>query len=381
MPKFESLEPAIDPNNRITFLLDWEVTLKCNLDCSYCVRGLNGGHDNSTKHPPLEQCLDTVDFLFKYADLYMKRKPQGIKYAVLNVYGGEALNHPNIVDILKTIRSKHKPYAQNWHLTVTTTTNALVSKKQLQQIIPYIDEFTCSYHTEATEKQKQQFKQNLLTIKQNEKRVKCVVLLHHEPDFFNDAQGMIDWLTAHNIKQLPRQLDDSSNQKINYDQQQIKWFNNFYKSKTFGQADQISENNEEKVNLSDTGRACCGGRQLCEDQHYKERKFYVLDNKFTDWYCSVNKFFVFVKQVTGDIYVNKDCKMNFEGAVGPIGHLSNTKELLDDLKQKLDTGTLPVIQCKKYKCTCGLCAPKAQDLTTYNKIMEKYEIPNSNLLS
>ena len=73
--------------------------------------------------------------------------------------------------------------------------------------------------------------------------------------------------------------------------------------------------------------------------------------------------------------------MNFEGAVGPIGHLSNTKELLDDLKQKLDTGTLPVIQCKKYKCTCGLCAPKAQDLTTYNKIMEKYEIPNSNLLS
>jgi hypothetical protein len=25
---FETLEPAVDPNNRITFLLDWELTMK-----------------------------------------------------------------------------------------------------------------------------------------------------------------------------------------------------------------------------------------------------------------------------------------------------------------------------------------------------------------
>ena len=192
---------------------------------------------------------------------------------------------------------------------------------------------------------------------------------------------MIEWLSAHDIRHIPRQLDDSSNKRINYDQQQIKWFNKFYQSKTFGQADAIDEVADKKINLSDTGRACCGGRQVCQDQNYKERKFYVLDNKFPDWYCSVNKFFVFVKQVTGEIFVNKDCKMNFEGKVGPIGHLNTSKELLKDLEQKLDTGTLPVIQCKKYKCTCGLCAPKARDLETYNKIMEKYEISNPNLLS
>jgi hypothetical protein len=39
----------------------------------------------------------------------------------------------------------------------------------------------------------------------------------------------------------------------------------------------------------------------------------------------------------------------------------------------------PVIQCAKQRCYCGLCAPKAADLDTYNHIMKKYEIPNSNL--
>jgi hypothetical protein len=54
-----------------------------------------------------------------------------------------------------------------WHLTVTTTTNAIISNKKLKQIIPLIDEFTVSYHTESTEKQKQQFRDNLLTIAQS----------------------------------------------------------------------------------------------------------------------------------------------------------------------------------------------------------------------
>ena len=60
MPSFDVLEPAIDPNNRISFLLDWELTMKCNLDCSYC----GNGHDNSTKHPPLNECLKTLNFMF-----------------------------------------------------------------------------------------------------------------------------------------------------------------------------------------------------------------------------------------------------------------------------------------------------------------------------
>ena len=106
MPAFEVLEPAIDPNNRISFLLDWELTMKCNLDCSYCPPGLYAGHDNSTKHPPKEECIRALEFMFEYADQYMQRKPKGLKYVVLNVYGGESLHHPDIVEILSQIQQK-----------------------------------------------------------------------------------------------------------------------------------------------------------------------------------------------------------------------------------------------------------------------------------
>ena len=109
MNDFDTLEPAIDPNNRITFLLDWELTMKCNLDCDYCPTGIDGGHDNSTKHPPLDQCLDALDFMFEYVDLYMQTKVKGLKHVVLNVYGGESLHHPDIAKILTQARISYQP--------------------------------------------------------------------------------------------------------------------------------------------------------------------------------------------------------------------------------------------------------------------------------
>ncbi len=373
MSAFSVLEPAIDPANRISFLLDWELTMKCNLDCSYCPPGLYGGHDNSTSHPPLDQCLSSIDFMFEYVNMYMSTKPKGLRYVVLNVYGGESLHHPDIVEIFEQIKTKYQSYADQWHLTVTTTTNAIVSDKKLHQILPYIDEFTVSYHAENTAKQKQQFKDNLLTIAGSGKRQKCVVLMHQQPDLFQDAVDTIAWLTQNNIKYLPRQLDgntDSSEKRI-YEQQQVVWFNNLYDSKTFGKSEKILDDSKEQY-LTDIGRACCGGRQTCKDQNFKQRHFYV-QNKFPDWYCSVNNFFLYVKQVNGEVYVNKDCKMNFDGTVGPIGNLDHSHEILYKLRNQLDTDTLPVVQCKKFQCLCGLCAPKAKTLDVYKSIMKKYQ--------
>lgn len=373
--EFSVLEPAVDPNNRISFLLDWELTMKCNLDCSYCGSGLYAGHDNSTKHPPVHECLHALGFMFAYVDLYMSTKPKSLKHVILNVYGGESLHHPDILKILSQVRRQYQPYATLWHLTVTTTTNAIVSDKKLKQIIPYIDEFTVSYHSENTDKQKEQFKQNLLTIQQSGKRQKCVVLMHQAPDLFKDSEKMIDWLNENNIKLLPRQLDGNSGTPDSnrlYDQNQITWFNTLYRSKTFGISHTVLDDSK-KQNLTDIGRACCGGRQLCEDQNYKKRNFYT-ENKFPDWHCSVNHFFLYVKQVNGEVYVNRDCKMNFKGEVGPIGNLNNANEILSSLKKQLQNKSLPIIQCKKHNCWCGLCAPKAKNLQTYHSIMEKYHI-------
>jgi len=350
--------------------LDWELTMKCNLDCTYCGTGLYAGHDNSTRHPPLAECLKTIDFMFEYADIYMLTKPQGIRYVILNVYGGEALHHPDIVKILSVIHERYQPYQDRWHLTITTTTNAIIAPTRLDQIIPLIDEFTVSYHAENTPKQKQQFRDNLLKIKSAGRRQKCVVLMHSEPDRFVEAQEMISWLTLNDIKHLPRQLDHPPEDDFNYNQQQVIWFEGLYKKPL----DHAVMRND-KADLSDTGRACCGGRGLCADQNRRDPQKFVL-NKFPGWYCSVNHFFLYVKQVNGEVYVNKDCKMNYTGTVGPIGNLNNTAPILLQARDP----DKPIIQCAKERCWCGLCAPKADNPDTYQTIMRKYEIPNSNLL-
>jgi pyruvate-formate lyase-activating enzyme len=374
---FHTLEPSIDPKNKITFLLDWELTMKCNLDCSYCDTGLYGGHDNSTKHPPLNDCLASIDFMFRYVDLYMKTKVRGFRYVVLNVYGGESLYHPHIVKILEQVHDKYKKYQSEWNLTVTTTTNAIVSERILEKIIPLIDEFTVSYHTENTPKRKEQFQKNVLTIKQHNKRVKCVVLMHSEEDLFNDANAMIEWLTHHDIRHLPRQLDHATiATQFNYDPKKVVWFKNFYKDNTYKSTQgspELTIDVDRNIDLSDSGRSCCGGHQFSVDQNYKSREFFV-NNKFTDWYCSVNHFFLHIKQVTGEIFTNKDCKMNFSGQVGSIGTLDQSKDLIDYTRQNLENNTLPTIQCKKSSCQCGLCAPKSSDLPTYNTIMKKYQL-------
>jgi len=373
---FNTLEPSIDPKNKITFLLDWELTMKCNLDCSYCASGLYNGHDNSTKHPSLNACLKSIDFMFEYVDLYMKTKIRGIRCVVLNVYGGESLYHPHIVKILEEVHNKYKKYQTEWELTVTTTTNAIVSEKNLEKIIPLIDEFTVSYHTENTPKQKEQFQKNLLTIKQHNKRVKCVVLMHSKTDLFNDANAMIEWLTHHDIRHLPRQLDhDIIETQFNYNPQKVVWFKDFYQSKTYKSTQagpELITDVDDNIDLADSGRACCGGRQFSVDQNYKSREFSV-NNKFTNWYCSVNHFFLYIKQVTGEIFTNKDCKMNFDANVGPIGTLDQSQDLIAYTRQNLENNTLSTIQCKKSKCCCGMCAPKSKDLSTYNNIMKKYQ--------
>lgn len=310
--------------------------------------------------------------MFEYADLYMRYKPKGLRQVVLNVYGGESLHHPDIIAILEQAHARHQAqYQDRWALTVTTTTNAIVSPRLLAKIIPLIDEFTVSYHSENTPKLKQQFKTNLLAIKNAGRRMKCSVLMHNDPVLFNDCEQMVAWCQDNGIRMLPRQLDDHTSQRWNYNEQQIIWFNSVYQSRTHGVADAIPT--DATLNLSDTGRACCGGRQVCQDQQYKERKFYVLDNKFTDWYCSVNWFFLHVKQLQGDVYVNKDCRMRFDGTVGTIGHLSNTAEILNTLREQLETNTMPIIQCRKPTCYCGLCAPKARDLNDYKTIIAKYQ--------
>jgi hypothetical protein len=310
--------------------------------------------------------------MYQYADLYMQKKPKGLRYVILNVYGGESLHHPYIVEILRSCHDQYKKYHGRWQLIVTTTTNAVISQKRLDKIIPYVDEFTASYHSENSVKQKNVFKENILQIKKSGKRIKCIIMMHSDSTFFKDSQDMISWCETNDINYLSKQIDHRHKSQFNYDKQQLAWFQSMYDSKSYQTVFDIKTNlSDEKIDLSDTGRACCGGRQTCQDQNYKQRHFFIK-NKFADWYCSVNEFFLHVKQLNGEIFVNKDCKMNFSGQVAPIGNLKDADTLLENTSNHLKKNTMPVIQCKKTRCLCGLCAPKAKNFDTFNSIMEKY---------
>ena len=373
MPNFKTLEPTTPTP---IFHMDWEVNMKCNLDCSYC-----GSHDNSINHPSFESCLKTVDFLLKYADLYMQYKPQGQRVALLNLFGGEAIYHPNFIEILEEARKKHEQYKDSWQLRIHCITNAVTTEKNWEEILKHIDSFTVSYHTESTAKQQNQTKNNLLALRDSNKWYQCSVMMH--PDHFENNLDMIEFCKSNNINYIPRQLDQTKgNNKFNYKQEQVVWFDTLYKRKSTLQlkSEKLEEAkiSEEKTNMSKIGRACCGGEVFAVDENFDEKVFFVPDNRFENWSCSVNWFFVFIKQVENNIYLNKDCRMTFDGKVGPIGTIDDSDKILKDLENNLKNNELPVIICKKEMCRCGMCAPKAATPELYNKIMTRYTISKSD---
>lgn len=364
-----SIEPAIDPSNRPTFLLDWELTLKCNLDCSYCASGPEGYHWNEASHPPLDECLATIDFMYAYANRYMMLKPKWERAVIINIYGGESIFHPDIEQIISEVRAKHQQYQDAWPLTVTCTTNAVAGPALWSKVSPSIDEFTISFHSEALPKQRQQVFDNILYNKAQGIKQKIVFVMHNDPAKWKISQDAIEFCKQHNIRYLVK-ANDNPDPKWSYSTDQYNYITDFHASKSTKKV--IPIHTAESIQITDVGRSCCGGRKLCTNQDLKSPVSFVPRSGFKDWYCSVNWYFLYVKQHSGEVYVNKDCRMAFDGTVKPIGNISDWKTILVEQDKMLDQEQVPVIQCKKQKCICGYCAPKAQNGKEFAEIMQKH---------
>jgi organic radical activating enzyme len=366
---------ALAPDNVPSFLLDWEVTKKCNLDCSYCTTDIEtGGHNNNTKHPKLEECLKTIEFMYEYVDLYMEHKKPSQRKVILNVYGGESLFHPNIVEILQACRDKYKPYADKWELTITTTTNAVINKNIWEKIISLIDEFTVSYHAEHLPKQAKLFFDNLLRLKELNKRVKVVVMMHADPELWKNSIMAIEFCQTNNIRYLAKPYD---NHDLSYSNEQYDYIKNYWitntNTKNLEESKQRLESigNKDSVISINEGRACCGGRKLALNNSLKSSVTFISRQGFRDWYCSVNWFFLYVQQVTGKVYTNRDCRTSFNSKVEPLGYLENTSEMIDQLEDFLNNKNMPVIRCVKSICLCGYCAPKAENINDFKELISR----------
>ena len=360
MPDFNYIDQT---NSHNSFQVAWESTLKCNLDCSYC----GDGHDNSQDHPSLEDSLRTVDFIVEYLNLYMCSRPDHIRFATLNIQGGESIFHPHILEILEYIKSKKSLY-HNWNLNIGLITNGITSPERWKKIADLVDYFTMSFHSESLVKQQDMFRQNVKYLKDNNKNFQVSVLMH--PKKWQVCLDQIEWCKNHDVKYITRQLDHGwTNFKFNYTPEQSEFLTG---TKQVSMTTKVISFFKNGIDLSSKGRACCGGETLCTD--VDSSTTYIKNNRFKGWTCSVNRFFLYIRQTTGEIFTNKDCRMNLDSEVGVLGYLKNSEALLKDLKQKLETNTLPDIICDKSSCWCGLCAPKAAQPDVYKKIMQKYSI-------
>lgn len=377
MNSIESIGFALDPTNVPSFLLDWELTKLCNLDCSYCITGPEwGSHDNTTKHPPLDKCLESIDFMYNYVDLYMNYKKESQRKVILNVYGGESLFHPDIVQILETCREKYQPFKNKWNLTITCTTNGVVGENHWERIVPLVDEFTMSYHSENLPKQKQQYLNNILYLKEHNKKFKCIVMMHNDPVMFEDSYTVVKFCQDNKINFLAKAIDHYD-EKFTYTKDQFDQLKTFWIKKESNSRNLEYNNRLEaigtscQIQSSAEGRACCGGRKLSLNNDLKSNIGFVPAQGFQDWHCSVNWFFLFVQQLTGNVYTNKDCRTSTTGRVEPLGNLNNYVEILDTLKKQLDNQTLPVIKCVKDICLCGICAPKAKSIVDFKNLIKR----------
>lgn len=357
----KSIGFALDPNNVPAFLLDWELTKNCNLDCTYCPTGIDGGHDNSLEHPSLDQCLQGLDFMYEYVDQYMAHKKASQRKVILNVYGGESVFHPDIVEILRECHERYRFYEDKWNLTVTCTTNAVVGPRRWAEIVPLVDEFTISYHAEALEKQQQQYFDNVLYLKQHSKRFKCIIMMHNDQDLFKKSQQALEFCQKNDIRYVVKPLDNQGTEWT-YTGEQFNKMRTYWMLPTTGDKEPVQAINE--------GRACCGGRLLSLNNDLRSRVSFVPRQGFRDWYCSVNWFFLFLRQADGAVFTNKDCRMSTTNQIEPLGFLSRSDQILDKLKQQL-IGDMPIIRCKKDICRCGYCAPKAQDLEDFLDLIKR----------
>jgi pyruvate-formate lyase-activating enzyme len=384
MSDYYSLEPIItDPTRKPAFYVTWESTLKCNLDCSYC-----GAHDNELPHSSLEDCKKTIDFLIPYIDLYMSKRISDQRHVSMNIFGGESLIHPRIVDILEYFEKKYEPYKDKWTLDLNTVTNAVIKEKIWDRVVDKFNYWTVSYHTESTLEQQTLMRRNILDLKRRNKNFKVSVLMHTE--HWDNAVSMIEWCKENDIPFLPRQIDHPWNHfQYWYTSDQAQWLRNFHStgkisktscgtecgqtsSPTIGQKiNFVKKSVINLVNMNSEGRQCCGGIPLHVDQDYTKTQTHV-NNKFKGWTCGVNYFFVFVKQSTKEIFVNKDCKMDFNGNVAPIGNLDSYQQLLDTTRLQLEKDEPYAITCAKKTCLCGICSPKASTREKFNEIIKKY---------
>jgi len=330
-------------------MVTWDIGRRCNYDCSYCEASR---HNNSSKHRNLDEMISVLEFVNKYTKIYNCDKIN------INFTGGEPTSNPIFFDFIEYAKT-HGNYG------LGLTTNGAFSPKFINTIEKHFDWVTVSYHYEANTKLKTNVLENIKELHKRKIKLSVNVMMH--VDYWDEAVNVCDQLKELGIKFNPRPIGDGGvtvkgwfvdtngdmrRTSHEYSPEQQQWYFNFMGLPADSGSTKQGEN---------LGRNCCGGRCMkgkVDDQWIDVK---LIDTHFKGWYCSVNKYFLHIDQETGLVYHHQTCQAKFDGTRGSIGNLNDAENILNYARENKNT----TIVCPNDRCGCGMCVPKAKELTDY----------------
>ena len=352
---------AIKLLNPEPMMVTWDLGRRCNLDCTYCEASR---HNNYSKSADLTSLIKTFDFIQEWTSLYNSKR---IYHSTTNIdfTGGEPTVNPNFWNLAKCIKETDNSFR------LGLTSNGTWPEKDIEKIVEYIKGITISWHAEAHETIRKRVLHNILKLKENNIWLQVNVMLHC--DHFDDAKRVCDFLEQHEVKYNPVPIGDGTVARSGwfidtdgksrrtshaYSEEQQEWFfNKMNISKSTAEA--LKEGTE-------LGRKCCGGRCLVGKVDNEWTPVTLVENKFKDWNCMVDWFFLHIDQETKLVYHHQTCQALHDKKKGALGNLSDTEAMINSLKVRLENPTN--IICPNQRCGCGTCVPKAKDIETFKEI-------------
>ena len=217
------------------FSITWNLGKRCNYDCSYCPPTV---HDWVSPHHPVESIKSFVGKL----DNWMAQQNKTFRMIMT---GGEPMVHPDILEILKTIRT-----AKNCSDQLTMTTNGSLPIELYQKSLEWITNLTISLHLERSDQEIQK-KLDLIVKLNSEFKDRWIsvqiMCLPGKIQFIDKV--IIPLFNAHQIKFTIRKIRPYTNDAVD------EWQNLEKKQiikKEYPVEIQLQQKIKEKLNLQNT---------------------------------------------------------------------------------------------------------------------------------
>ena len=344
---------AINLTNPEKIMVAWHTGYRCNYDCTYCEATR---HDNHSHHQSYESFIKTFHFVKEYTQIYGH-------YVNIDFTGGEPTVNPAFWDFAEHVVNTEDRFR------LSLTTNGAWHPKNSKRIADIFGGVTVSYHAEADPKLKSQVLENIKLLHETGIWIQVNVMMH--VDYFEECVDVCNRLKDLGIMHKPIPIGDGNIERSgwffdtdgtprrtshDYTPEQQEWY-----FKYIG-VSAPATNSREGTQL---GRSCCGRRCLKGLSNNEWKDVTYVDTFFKGWYCSVNKYFLYIDQQKGEVYHHQTCKALHNGERGPIGTLENTDAIIDYALEHKDQA----IVCPNDRCGCGMCVPKAKEWDVYKTLV------------